>query len=118
MKDDPLRAALEPRNAALLVGAYIDREAGKLTERGLPVTTETLADAYNQDVFTRTKDGHTEYVSPDLPGRKTLGPEWKPVRMADLNENNLSQVLSTSRHVEHINQQQAWIESHRPEFKN
>lgn len=118
MNDDPIRAALEQKNAALLVGAYLDREAGKLKQRGLPVTTESLAYAYNQDVFTRTKDGKTEYISPDLLGRKTLGPEWKPVRMSDLNENNLSQVLSASRHVGHIKQQQGWIEAHRPEFKH
>jgi hypothetical protein len=61
MKDDPLRLAEEPKNAALLAGAYFADKARELTKLHIPVNDKTLAYCWNPDVFVQDR----KYVSPD-----------------------------------------------------
>jgi hypothetical protein len=64
MKNDPLKAAEDPRNAALLAGAYFADKAKVLTALHIPVNDKTLSYCWNPDVFLQGG----KYVSPD-PGQ-------------------------------------------------
>jgi hypothetical protein len=50
MKDDPIRAALDKKNAALLTGAYFADEIERRHLKPNEVTAESLAYMYNPDV--------------------------------------------------------------------
>lgn len=110
MKDDPIREALKPLNAALLAGAYFEQSAEKLKDVDIPVNDKTLAYTYNADVFTR--DGRYECPSSlevraesKLPGFMKAHREsvWLP---------KSNEVLTISTHVKNVQKQLTYIKEH------
>jgi hypothetical protein len=66
MKNDPVRAALNPQNAALLVAAELNEIARDQKQHGITKpTTEQIVYGYNHDVESLGKGATKKYISPD-----------------------------------------------------
>jgi hypothetical protein len=86
MKKDPLRGALDPKNAALLAAAYLADEIDNRHIKPKDVTAQSMAYLYNEDVHSYghpkhyiSCDGYTlkfqKIVHPDLKDEKYPSPE-------------------------------------------
>lgn len=114
------RTITEPRNTALLVGAYLRDEALNLRKQGIPVTVATLAYATNPDVMEYNNAAQPVLISPDLVDRtiiRSLGNQCVSVRLPELTNQNWQQVIRLSRHVRNVQEQLAFINISQPSEK-
>jgi hypothetical protein len=103
MKTDPVREALDPKNAALLTAAYFAQSAETLNRMKIPVNDQTLAYTWNPDVF--KADG--KYVCPNsiqMKAEHSLPKQMRPHRESVWNPTN-DDILNTSTHVQNVKAQ-------------
>ncbi|HEY9684942.1 MAG TPA: hypothetical protein V6C86_25420 [Oculatellaceae cyanobacterium] len=98
MKDDPIRAALDKKNAALLTGAYFADEIEKRHLKPNEVTAESLAYMYNPDVH--SFGNPKQYVACE----DKLSLNIQKILHKDLKDEQFpsSEVIKHSIHVQHV----------------
>lgn len=100
LKDDPLRKALDPKNAALLTAAYLAESAERLSQMKIPVNDQALAYTWNPDVF--KINGKFECPSAlQIKAERSLPVAMRPHRESVWNPAN-EQVLNASTHVNNV----------------
>ena len=102
MKDDPLRAALEPKNAALLVAAYSNEIVKDLKAHHIQKpTAEQVIYLYNDDVNSYGSGKEKTFISVSAPGaakaEKFLHSDLRRERIP-----NDPRILENSVHVRHV----------------
>lgn len=102
MKDDPLRAALDPKSASLLVAAYSKEVVKDLKAHGiLNPTDQQVIYLYNDDVNSFGSGNHKTFVSVSAPGSAAA----EKLIHADLRRERIPndpRILQESVHVRHV----------------
>jgi hypothetical protein len=102
LKSDPLRGALDSKNAALLVAAYSNEVVKDLRAHGIQKpTAEQVIYLYNDDVNSYGTGKNKTFVSVSAPGagsaEKLMHPDLHRERIP-----NDSRILEKSVHVRHV----------------
>jgi hypothetical protein len=107
MTDDPVRACLNKRNAALLVGAYLANEIENRHVKPEDVSIKSLAYAYNEDVHSFGKP--KQYVACEdqvsLALQRRLHPDLKDEHYPS------AEVVAKSVHAQHVTDSLSAIEN-------
>lgn len=102
MKDDPLRGALDAKNAALLVAAYSKEIVKDLQAHGIQKpSVEQVIYLYNDDVNSFGTGKEKTFISVSAPGSATA----EKLLHSDLRRERIpndSQILEKSVHVRHV----------------
>jgi hypothetical protein len=102
MKDDPIRGALDPKNAAFLVAAHTNEIVKDLKAHGIQKpTAEQVIYVYNDDVNSYGTGKDKKFVCVSAPGtassEKLMHPDLRRERIP-----NDLRILENSDHVRHV----------------